>query len=256
MLVLCYHAVSERWSAPLSVKPDLLERQLSWLLDAGYVGATFREAVLDPPARRTLAVTFDDAYRSVIALGLPVLNSLKIPGTVFAPTSFIGSERPMSWPGIAEWATGSYAGELIPMSWDELGELADRGWEIGSHTRTHARLPAIEPGAAREELERSRADCEARLGVACRSLAYPYGEYNARILQVVGGAGYTAAGAVVRRPQRPRPLAWPRVGIYRRDSDLRFRLKVSPAAARLRASRAWRARRWLRRDGDPVDDGS
>ena len=72
MLVLTYHAVSEKWPAALSVIPDRLEWQLRTLLDRGYRGATFSEAVSAPPAPRTLAVTFDDAYRSVLRLAFPI----------------------------------------------------------------------------------------------------------------------------------------------------------------------------------------
>ena len=33
------------------------------------------------------------------------------------------------------------------MSWEELGELVEEGWEIGSHTRTHPRLPTLDAPA-------------------------------------------------------------------------------------------------------------
>ena len=36
------------------------------------------------------------------------------------------------------------------MSWDQLGGLAEAGWEIGSHTRTHPHLTQVgDDGAAR-----------------------------------------------------------------------------------------------------------
>jgi peptidoglycan/xylan/chitin deacetylase (PgdA/CDA1 family) len=248
-LALCYHAVSESWSADISVSPDNLTRQLSRLLDRGYVGVTFRQAVEDPPSSRTLAVTFDDAYRSVIELAWPILRRLGIPATVFVPTAFAGTERPMSWPGIEAWADGPDADELTPMSWDELGRLHADGWEIGSHTRTHPRLSELDPESLREELGGSRADCEARLGGPCTSLAYPYGDYNATVVEATARAGYSAAGTLARHVQEATPLAWPRVGIYRGDGDRRFQIQVTTTMRRLRASRAWRARLALRHRG-------
>jgi peptidoglycan/xylan/chitin deacetylase (PgdA/CDA1 family) len=255
-IALCYHAVSESWSARISVSPDSLERQLSRLLDRGFIGVTFHDAIASPPAPRTLAVTFDDAYRSVIRLAWPILRKLGIRATVFVPTAFPGAERPMSWPGIEAWAKGPYAQELIPMSWDELGQLRDDGWEIGSHTRTHPRLSELDRESLLEQLERSRADCEARLGTPCRSLAYPYGEYNAAVVEAAARAGYSAAGTLARHVQRPTPLAWPRVGIYHGDGDRRFEVKVSSTMRRLRASRAWRARLLLRGRGGEIADRS
>ena len=79
VLVLCYHAVSSDWEADLSVRPEALESQLALLSGRGYRGATFSRAVTEPPASRTVAVTFDDAYRSVIALARPILEEFGFP---------------------------------------------------------------------------------------------------------------------------------------------------------------------------------
>src|SRR3989440_12750245 len=139
VLVLPYPAVSERWPAALSVIPDRLEWQLRTLLDRGYRGATFTEAVSAPPAPRTLAVTFDDAYRSVLRLAFPILCRLGLVGTVFAPTDFIGREEPMAWPGIDQWLGGPHEPELGPPSWTELGGLVETGRGIRAPTRTRPR---------------------------------------------------------------------------------------------------------------------
>ena len=131
VLVLCYHAMSRAWGAGFSATPDRLEAQIGSLLERGYEGATFSDAVNRPLPERALAVTFDDSYRSVFELAAPVLARLGVPGTVFVPTAAAGSERPMAWPGIDHWLGGPHEQELMPMSWDELGELAKAGWEIG-----------------------------------------------------------------------------------------------------------------------------
>ena len=47
---------------------------------------------------------------------------------------------------------------------------------------------------------------------------------------------------MARYVQRPEPMAWPRVGVYRDDNDLRFRIKVSPLLRRIRESWIWHAR--------------
>jgi len=249
VLVLCYHAVSEDWRAGIAVTPQRFRQQVESLLDRGYRSATFSEAVGAPPARKTLAVTFDDAYRSVYELARPILGELGVPATVFVPTKFPGSERPMSWPGVSQWIGGAHEHELVPMSWEELGRLAEDGWEIGSHTRTHPRLPEIDRAALREELEGSRAECEERLATTCTSLAYPFGDQDAAVVEAAREAGYEAAGAFAGRVRSPSVLRWPRVGIYHADGDLRFKLKASRAIRRLRASRAWRIRFLAERPG-------
>jgi peptidoglycan/xylan/chitin deacetylase (PgdA/CDA1 family) len=250
-LVLCYHAVSEDWPAPLAVAPDSLERQLELLIRRGYQGVTFSEAVGSSTNRRNLAVTFDDAYLSVLEGARPILDRLGLPGTVFVPTDFPDRpEEPMGWPGVDHWLGGPHRAELRPLSWKQLGELAAAGWEVGSHTVSHPRLPTLDDAELDAELGRSRAQCEQRLGIACRTVAYPYGAWNARVSAAAERAGYEAAGTLLARVHRQRdpgaeralPLGWPRIGIYRGDDMRRFRLKVSPAVRLLRSSR-WKGRR-------------
>ena len=234
LLVLCYHAVSPTWQADLSVTPERLERQLQRLRARGYRGATFAEALGTPARGKVLVVTFDDAYRSVLHLALPILEHLGLPGTVFVPTGFAGSEAPMAWPGIDGWLDGPHRDELVPMSWSELRTLRARGWEIGSHTISHPRLTTLVDAALGRELRESRLACEDGLGEPCHSIAYPYGDVDARVAAAARDAGYRFGAALPVVPHRPRPTEWPRVGVYHGDEDRRFALKVSPAVRRLR----------------------
>lgn len=234
LLVLCYHAVSAAWPSELAVAPERLERQLELLVARGYRGATFGEALADPPGRRTLVVTFDDAYRSTLTHAQPILAALGLPGTMFVPTDHAGRPDPMRWPGIDHWAAGPHAHELRCLDWDELGWLRDRGWEIGSHTRSHPRLTDLPPARVAAELAGSRAAIEDRLRAPCSSLAYPYGAADAAVVEQARAAGYRAAGLLGVGREPPRPLAWPRVGVYRDDAQWRFRAKLSPRMHRLR----------------------
>jgi peptidoglycan/xylan/chitin deacetylase (PgdA/CDA1 family) len=239
VLILCYHALSPVWTADLSTTPAQFERQISWLTERGYRGMTFTEAVSSPRRGRVLAVTFDDACRSVMELGRPILDRFGLPATVFAPTDFIGAEEPLHWPGIDGWLGGPDEHELTPMSWAELQTLRGAGWEIGSHTGSHPHLTGIDDRALKDELARSKAACERYLDGPCTSLAYPYGDVDARVVAATAHAGYrAAAGLPGARLGSRDALAWPRIGIYRLDDDRRFRLKVSPAIRRLRGSAA------------------
>jgi len=250
VVVLCYHAVSPRWTADLSVTPAAFERQLRVLLDRGYRGTTFAQAVAAPQPK-TMAVTFDDAYLSVLELGKPILDRLGIPATVFVPTDYPDRDSVMAWPGIDQWVGGPHEAELRPMSWEQLAGLAAAGWEIGSHTCSHPHLTRIDAGTLAHEMAASKAECERRLERPCRTIAYPYGDYDERVVAAAGEAGYEAACTLPARFHAARALEWPRVGVYYGDDDRRFRMKVSPLLRRLRSSRAWDvvdgARRTLKR---------
>ncbi|HEY1508494.1 MAG TPA: polysaccharide deacetylase family protein [Solirubrobacteraceae bacterium] len=241
VLVLCYHALSDSWEAPLSLSPDLFERQVSLLVRRGWRGTTFRDAVQAPPADKTLAVTFDDAFASVYEHAFPILSSLGVPATVFAPTSFMAERQPLHWNGIDHWLQTQSAPELRGMSWEDLGRLHEAGWEVGSHTRTHPRLTSLDDKEMRDELAESRREIAANLSAPCETVAYPYGDVDERVADAAQSAGYLAGAALASGLRARGPQRWPRVGIYNGDQMWRFRLKISRGTRRLRASRFWRS---------------
>lgn len=226
LLVLCYHALSAEWQAPVSVTPDAFERQIAGLTRSGWTSATFTEAVSSPRPDRTLVVTFDDAFASVREHALPVLNSLGVRGTLFVPTEYITRRAPLAWEGLHHWAQGSQEHELRGMTWEDVGELAELGWEIGSHTATHPRLTQISDERLALELHESRAECAERVGRPVTSIAYPYGDVDDRVQGETARAGYEAAAALEFLNPRSGPLRHPRIGIYHGDSGARFRLKT------------------------------
>ncbi len=239
-LVLCYHAVSERWPAPLSVTPEAFERQLRRLSRRGFRGVTFDRALSQPSDGPTVAITFDDAYLSVLERAMPILDDVGFPATVFVPTDYPARPaEPMSWDGIDNWLGGLHERELRPMSWEQLGMLAEAGWEIGSHTCSHPRLTTLSDDQLVRELVESRALVAERLGRPCDALAYPYGDHDERVVDAARSAGYDVAGTLPGRLAPTRRLAWPRIGIYHGDDERRFRLKISPAVRWLRGTRAW-----------------
>jgi peptidoglycan/xylan/chitin deacetylase (PgdA/CDA1 family) len=238
VLVLSYHAVSDRWPSPLAVRAAALEQQVERLLERGYRPVTVSEAVHAPATVRVMAITFDDAYRSVAAVALPLLARLGVPATVFAVTDYVDSGAPMAWPGLHVWGGGPYTAELQPMSWDELAAAADAGWEVGSHTRTHPRLSGLGAAELDEELAGSRRRCEQMLGRPCRALAYPFGDHDDRVVEAVQAAGYSTACTVPDALRAEHPLRWPRIGVYRDDTQRTFAAKVSPMMRRGRATAA------------------
>lgn len=234
VVALCYHAVSPTWPSELAVTPDDLERQVRALLRRGYRPATFRQAITAPPGPRVVAVTFDDGYRSMRELAYPVLSRLGVPATVFMPTDFIGSDEPMSWPGVDSWRETPHADEMLPMGWDDLRFLMHRGWEIGSHTCSHPHLPTTRDDQVRIELVRSREILEAGLERPCLSVAYPYGGVSPRVHRAAEEAGYECGAALWHPLTEYEWLTWPRVAVYRDDDPLRYALKVSVRLRQLR----------------------
>ena len=79
----------------------------------------------------------------------------------------------------------------------------------------------------------------------CTSVAYPYGDVDARVVAAAAAAGYRAGAALPKQwPATPYdPLEHPRVGIWHRDRRPRFALKTSPLVRRARVAVQQRWRR-------------
>jgi peptidoglycan/xylan/chitin deacetylase (PgdA/CDA1 family) len=232
-LILCYHAVSDSWPADLSISPRTLEEQVGGLLRAGYVGTTLSGSRA-PGAKRRLVVSFDDGYASMATLAAPVLARLGVPGTLFVPTDYVGSDR-LVWPGIEQWLDGPHAEELRPLDWDGVRALAEAGWEIGAHTRSHPHLTALGDAELARELGESKAVIERELARPCPTVAYPYGDVDHRVTRAAAAAGYTiGVGLPARWTDDSDPLCLPRVGVYNGATPLKFKIKTSPTVRRLR----------------------
>ncbi len=248
LLILCYHAVSRDWPTEFAVSPAQLEAQLRFFSRRGYRASTLSAALERPAAAKTLVVTFDDAYASVRERALPVMSALGVPATVYVPTGYVAAEGALQWESMQRWLGTAHEDELRCMSWENLRELAAAGWEIGSHTSTHPRLPSLPDAELAAELADSRARCEEEIQRPCRALAYPFSAYDRRVMDAARAAGYGSAtildnhlaipaGSLPRRGEATEMFGLLREGVYRRDGRARLWAKTSPLARRLRASR-------------------
>jgi peptidoglycan/xylan/chitin deacetylase (PgdA/CDA1 family) len=239
-LLLSYHAVGT-WSPTLAIPEPTLRAQLALLRRRGYVGLTAAEAERRRqdgtlPAR-TVVVTFDDGFRSVLR-AKPILDELGFPATVFAVTSFVESGELLRWPGLEQ--------SEASLGWSELKLLHEGGWEVGSHTATHPLLPDLDDAELERELVDSRVTIRKWLG-SCETLAYPYGRADARTAAATGRAGYLVAFTLGRAHRPDEPLRRPRLGLRDVDRGLKLRLQLSSGAGLARRSPAAAAASSLRR---------
>ena len=234
-LVLAYHAISSAWETPLAVREEELRRQLTLLARRGYEGFTLQEAERlrreGRLPRRAVVVTFDDGFASVLK-ARPILAALGYPATVFVVAAFVERADTLSWPGMDDGP----AAERIPLSWDELRELAQAGWEVGSHTMSHPLLTGLDDASVDDELVESRRLVSRRLG-GCTTLAYPYGVADERVARRAQAAGYTAGCVLVHSHRVDEPYRRPRVNLARGDGGIRLALKLSTRYLRLRRTR-------------------
>ena len=268
LLIVGYHGVSEaanRSSDPMGVHipVGLFERQIRELLryyrpvSLGEVVEHFHRGATLPA--RALLVTFDDGYRNVLSIALPVMKRFRVLFAVFvvAQNTETGrvlwqsefSERYATNPkffelreqllGLSYWERRQWLSDKVSkteqprcrnyelLNWQELAELAgtrEIDVAIGSHGLSHEPLTTFDHAGARAELAESRTLIAQRLGLPVEAIAYPFGVWSPNIRDIAREAGYSIAITTEARHTRPNDdrLALPRFPIGPGDepSDL------------------------------------
>lgn len=112
-----------------------------------------------------LSITFDDSFSSIYENALPILNEKGLKATAFIATNYVGQTGYMTWPQIQSLQN-------------------DYGWEIGSHSLSHAELPILSLAGIQEEVQNSKSLLESQ-GLNVTSFATPYGAYDNRALSEI-----------------------------------------------------------------------
>ena len=149
------------------------------------------EELLDegPPGPRTAVLTFDDGFRNWLTAAVPLLRRLGVRATFYVCPGFSGA-------GTGTW-TERRAGCSTR---SEAQELLEAGMELGSHSLSHPDLRLLDGGELSRELEESKREVERLTGRPCRTLAYPYGLYDERVVSAARAAGYELAFDLAARP--------------------------------------------------------
>ncbi len=157
------------------------DAQLALLRRLGYHTVTIDQVVAaihgqTPLPPRPIALTIDDGWVEQYTNILPLLQKYGMVATYYIPSTY------------------PVGGRFI--TWAQLQEIADAGMQIGSHTRKHVDLTAVDAQTAWYELTDSKATLEAHLGITITSLSYPYANYSPAVIAMVKKAGYTSAVAM------------------------------------------------------------
>jgi len=224
--VLMYHAFSAGEDGErFVISGRSFTRQMRLLAALRYrviplaeLAAALREG--RPLPRRAVVVTIDDGYRDNFEIALPILRRHGFAASVFLVSKRLDAGN--------DWdAEGDVAGRPT-LAREQLEQMRKSGICFGAHTRTHCKLPELDPAEMRDQLAGSRQDLETALGESIETLTYPYGLHDDRVVEATGEAGFTAACTIEAVPARPGddPLRIPRIEIAGTDSPLRFLRKL------------------------------
>lgn len=223
VISLMYHSINTNKTSDKSPWVISLEQfcdQLDLLLEYGWTtvcASQFISITKLPP--KTVAITFDDGFANNIS-AFDALVKRNMLASWFVVTDDIAK--------MSSWSDADATPAKL-LDNEQLVAMQQAGMEIGSHTRSHCRLTQVSSAQMQDELVLSRSHLEKILNRSVTSFAYPYGLYNADILDATESAGYQVA--FTTRPGfglvNNNPLEVRRVTIFPDDSLSSFARKLA-----------------------------
>lgn len=221
------------------ISQEYFETVLTFLTDNNFEFKTISELTNKNNLKKSIALTFDDGYSDNFEFALPLLKKYKATATFFPVANPCKDnsvlpldiyyqcvdEMVLSKTKRVEHITGqtkrnfywakpnkqmeilnSLFIQLPPksrvsyMSAEQLKQLSDNGFEIGSHGMTHSLLIAdyMNEKKVLSELEKSKQWLEAVTGKPVTAYCFPAGRYNAKMIEFAKQVGYTSTCLVVR----------------------------------------------------------
>jgi peptidoglycan/xylan/chitin deacetylase (PgdA/CDA1 family) len=211
--ILCYHKFNSDDNSSMNVEPHVFEQQMKYLKDNGYRVISPRQLLDFLEYRRqipkkSVLITMDDGYKSVYEVAWPILKKYDFTATLFVYTDYVGISKKA-------------------ITWDELRVLKANGFTIGSHSVAHSDLTKRNQDETeqdfqdrlKKEIFMSKQIIDSKLGQDTLFFSFPYGRYNADLMNRVKSAGYKIAVTVDRgsNPFFSNPLALKRDMILKQD---------------------------------------
>ena len=189
-VVFMYHRFGEDRYPATNIRVDQFRQQMEYLRDGGFTVIPLEELLAflsggQPLPSKAVVITVDDAYLSVYEVAYPLLLEYGFPFTVFVATNPPDHKLP------------GY------MKWDQMREMAGKGVTFANHGAGHIYMVERLPGESEGQWQsRVAADIEKGWRRLTEELpapmagvfAYPYGEYDSGVAEILKDRGYIAFG--------------------------------------------------------------
>ena len=178
--ILLYHRFGEDKYPSTSISIKQLEEHIKILSKPEYnvmrleniaSAITRGESLPD----KTVAISVDDAFKSVYTVAWPRLRKANLPFTVFVSTETIDKKY------------------TSMMNWDQIKELHKSGVTIGNHLSSHESMIKLDSQTWKKKIDLAQKRLTEILGEEPSLFAYPYGEANSEMKTFLRERGYTAA---------------------------------------------------------------
>ncbi|MBF0236263.1 MAG: polysaccharide deacetylase family protein [SAR324 cluster bacterium] len=215
--ILMYHRVNpatQLTDPHINVTPQQFDSQMEWLNKHNWKVISLDNALQQLSnshieQKHQVVLTFDDGYRDNFDHAFPNLKKYGFPATIYLVSDRIDNDP-----------------EFLTLH--QIRIMQEHGVTFGAHTLTHPVLTSIDDSLAWNEIEGSRNDLEAKLGVPVKHFAYPKGWFNAIHEQMLQRAGFMSGMSVAPGGNTTASDKWAlrRTEIALKDTMLDFKLKL------------------------------
>jgi peptidoglycan/xylan/chitin deacetylase (PgdA/CDA1 family) len=230
-VILCYHTASDE---PTPAYPNNVMRATEFRRQMSYLKRHRSVVPLEECIARlregrgrgagSVALTFDDGYKSCLETVVPILKDHGFPATFFVMPGCMDDGKG-KWDDVLYFSMGSFRKSLLRarrkevaalkrdleeaarngwekasaealLSWEDLKTLRGLGYSVQSHSMHHLYLSAQPSADQQYEIDESKRRLEEVLGEPIQFLAYPFGaadSYTNETKALAEKAGYEAA---------------------------------------------------------------
>lgn len=226
IVVLSYHDISNRnWE--YSVKPINFKKQINYLINNGYKFVDIKEFTQlikqSEYSGKYVLLTFDDGYESIFEIR-KFLQKHKIKPLLFLLAGTRVNRKELS--------------NSVPLlTTNQVKELLNIGWDLGSHSMTHANFNELSQHDLNYEILKSKQRLEKLYARRINYFSYPKGKYSQEIIKLIKKAKYTHAFSMddeILGNKNITNYAIGRVGIVNSHSMIEFKATVLPLTILLR----------------------
>ena len=176
-IILLYHKFSEPAKSTISINRDNFSNHIKELTSGPYnvlpLAQLIRSLEINQALpERTIIITLDEAYESILKNAWPLLKANGLPATLFLTTQPIN------------------IGKKGYLSWGQIKKMVKQGLSIGLKAHTQRRLTNLTEKELEREIQTARSLILTNLAVTPVAFAFPYGIASLAVQKVVKANGF------------------------------------------------------------------
>jgi peptidoglycan/xylan/chitin deacetylase (PgdA/CDA1 family) len=171
--IFLLHRFDDNRYKSTNISTKKLEAEFQFLKKNGYKVVSMDYFLSHMDEKGLITFTIDDSYKSFYEHGFPLFKKYNFPFTLFLYVEAIDRNY------------------RDFMSWDEVREVAKYG-EIGIHSYSHPHPTHLTPIEIMKDTQKAIESYKKHLKMTPKYYAYPYGEYDKTVREVIEAFGFKA----------------------------------------------------------------